>query len=80
MAASVTLFEKKTLDLRRKIKDVIYYDFQEAVVLPPLVVFAVRPNPGIWEYVKVHSNDLSVEGITASEYLKFKEMLYDEKW
>jgi sucrose synthase len=54
--------------------------FQEAVVLPPYVAFAVRMNPGIWEYVKVHSEDLSVEGITPSEYLKFKETLYDEKW
>ncbi|XP_037478877.1 sucrose synthase 7-like isoform X1 [Triticum dicoccoides] len=53
---------------------------QEAVVLPPFVAFAVRMNPGIWEYVKVHADDLSVEGITPSEYLKFKETLYDEKW
>uniref|UniRef100_A0ACD5USG1 Uncharacterized protein n=1 Tax=Avena sativa TaxID=4498 RepID=A0ACD5USG1_AVESA len=53
---------------------------QEAVVLPPFVAFAVRMNPGIWEYVKVHADDLSVEGITPSEYLKFKETLYDDKW
>ncbi|KAF0926117.1 hypothetical protein E2562_021830 [Oryza meyeriana var. granulata] len=53
---------------------------QEAVVLPPFVAFAVRMNPGIWEYVKVHSDDLSVEGITPSEYLNFKETLYDEIW
>lgn len=50
------------------------------MVLPPYVAFAVRMNPGIWEYVKVHSDDLSVEGITPSEYLKFKETLYDENW
>ena len=50
------------------------------MVLPPYVAFAVRMNPGIWEYVKVHSEDLSVEGITPSEYLKFKETLYDENW
>lgn len=49
-------------------------------MLPPFVAFAVRMNPGIWEYVKVHADDLSVEGITPSEYLKFKETLYDEKW
>lgn len=58
----------------------VHLNFQEAVVLPPYVAFAVRMNPGIWEYVKVHSEDLSVEGITPSEYLKFKETLYDEKW
>ncbi|XP_038971006.1 sucrose synthase 7-like isoform X2 [Phoenix dactylifera] len=53
---------------------------QEAVVLPPIVAFAVRPHPGIWEYVKVHSEDLTVEAITPSEYLKSKEIIYDEKW
>ncbi|KAF7816295.1 sucrose synthase 7-like [Senna tora] len=53
---------------------------QEAVVNPPYVAFAVRPNPGFWEFVKVSSLDLSVEGISSIDYLKFKEMIYDEKW
>ncbi|KAL6591569.1 hypothetical protein ACP70R_050072 [Stipagrostis hirtigluma subsp. patula] len=53
---------------------------QEAVVLPPFVAFAVRMNPGVWEYIKVHSADLSVEQITPSDYLKWKETLYDEEW
>ncbi|XP_047310859.1 sucrose synthase 6-like [Impatiens glandulifera] len=54
---------------------------QEAAVVPPLIAFAVRPNPGFWEFVKVNSNDLnSVEGITATEYLKIKEMIVDENW
>lgn len=53
---------------------------QEAVVLPPLVAFAVRRNPGIWEYIRVHSADLSVDQITPSEYLKCKETLFDDKW
>ncbi|CAK9169802.1 unnamed protein product [Ilex paraguariensis] len=53
---------------------------QEAAVVPPYVAFAVRPNPGFWEFVKVSANDLSVEGITANEYLKFKEMIIDENW
>ncbi|WOK94802.1 sucrose synthase 7-like [Canna indica] len=53
---------------------------QEAVVIPPFVAFAVRVQPGIWEYVKIHSDDLSVEEITPSEYLKYKEAIYDEKW
>ncbi|PON75289.1 Sucrose synthase [Parasponia andersonii] len=53
---------------------------QEAVVIPPYVAFAIRPNPGFWEFVKVSSEDLSVEAITTAEYLKFKEMLYDENW
>ncbi|KAJ8459376.1 hypothetical protein OPV22_032302 [Ensete ventricosum] len=53
---------------------------QEAVVLPPFVAFAVRQHPGIWEYVKVNAEDLFVNEITASEFLKFKETIYDERW
>lgn len=53
---------------------------KEAAVVPPYVAFAIRPNPGFWEFVKVNANDLSVDGITATEYLKYKEMTVDEKW
>lgn len=53
---------------------------QEAVVLPPYIAFAVRPNPGFWEYVKVDANDLAVEAITVTEYLKLKEVTVDENW
>ncbi|KAJ9540913.1 hypothetical protein OSB04_027419, partial [Centaurea solstitialis] len=53
---------------------------QEAAVVPPYVAFAIRPNPGFWEFVKVNSNDLSVDGITATDYLKFKEAIVDETW
>ncbi|KAF5201293.1 Sucrose synthase, partial [Thalictrum thalictroides] len=53
---------------------------QEAAVVPPYIAFSVRPNPGFWEFVKVCADDLVVEGITATEYLKFKETIYDEKW
>ncbi|XP_071722761.1 sucrose synthase 5-like [Rutidosis leptorrhynchoides] len=53
---------------------------QEAAVVPPFIAFSVRPNPGFWEFVKVNADDLSVEGITATDYLKFKEMTVDENW
>ncbi|CAJ1970900.1 unnamed protein product [Sphenostylis stenocarpa] len=53
---------------------------QEAVVDPPYVAFAIRPNPGVWEFVKVSSEDLSVEAITTTDFLKFKERVNDEKW
>ncbi|XP_051117141.1 sucrose synthase 5-like isoform X2 [Andrographis paniculata] len=53
---------------------------QEAAVVPPYVAFAIRPSPGFWEYVRVSANDLSVEGITAIDYLKYKEMTVDEQW
>ncbi|KAG5227366.1 hypothetical protein OIU76_027867 [Salix suchowensis] len=58
----------------------IWFSIQEAVVNPPYVAFSIRPSPGFWEYVKVNSANLSVEGITAADYLKFKEMIYDEDW
>ncbi|PNX57929.1 sucrose synthase 2-like protein, partial [Trifolium pratense] len=48
-------------------------NLQEAVVEPPYVAFAIRPNPGVWEHVRVNSEDLSVEPITSTQYLKFKE-------
>lgn len=44
------------------------------------MAFAVRQHPGIWEYVKVNAEDLFVDEITASEFLKFKETIYDESW
>ncbi|KAK6261532.1 hypothetical protein QUC31_007348 [Theobroma cacao] len=53
---------------------------QEAAVVPPYIAFAVRPNPGFWEFVKVNSEDLHVDAINASEYLKFKEMIFDQNW
>lgn len=53
---------------------------QEAAVVPPHIAFATRQNPGFWEYVKVNAYDLSVEGISATEYLKFKEIIVDEDW
>lgn len=53
---------------------------QEAAVVPPHVALAVRPNPGFWEFVKVDSGDLSVDEINVTDYLKFKEMIFDENW
>lgn len=53
---------------------------QEAAVVPPYVAFAVRHNPGCWDYVKVNADNLSVEAISPKEYLKFKEMIFDEEW
>lgn len=58
----------------------LYHVSQEAAVIPPYVAFAIRPNPGFWEFVKVNANDLSVDGITATDYLKFKETIVDENW
>ncbi|KAL9170938.1 hypothetical protein ABFS82_04G178700 [Erythranthe guttata] len=53
---------------------------QEAAVVPPNVAFAIRHNPGIWDYVKVDSDTLSVDLISSKDYLKFKEMIVDDNW
>lgn len=50
---------------------------QEAIVMPPFVAIAVRPRPGVWEYVRVNVYELSVEQLTIPEYLRFKEQLVD---
>ncbi|KAF5178563.1 Sucrose synthase [Thalictrum thalictroides] len=65
----------------QKLKDSAFSDVltsaQEAIVLPPFVAIAVRPRPGVWEYVRVDISELSVEQLTVSEYLLFKEKLVD---
>lgn len=50
---------------------------QEAIIHPPFVALAVRPRPGVWEFVRVNVNELSVEQLSVSEYLGFKEELVD---
>jgi sucrose synthase len=51
---------------------------QEAIVLPPWVALAIRPRPGVWEYIRVNVNELAVENLSIPEYLQFKEELVDE--
>ncbi|XP_031391459.1 sucrose synthase 5-like isoform X1 [Punica granatum] len=53
---------------------------QEAIVVPPHIIFAIRRNPGYWEFTKVRSDDLAAEHINVADYLKYKEMIYDEEW
>lgn len=50
---------------------------QEAIVLPPWVALAVRPRPGVWEYIRVNVHALVVEELRVPEYLHFKEELVD---
>jgi len=54
--------------------------FQEAIVLPPWVVLAVRPRPGVWEYVRVNVDELAVEQLSVAEYLEFKEHLVNGRY
>ncbi|CAI8589699.1 unnamed protein product [Vicia faba] len=50
---------------------------QEAIVLVPFVALAVRPRPGVWEYLRVDVQGLVVDELSAAEYLKFKEELVE---
>ncbi|KAM7256799.1 hypothetical protein ACFE04_012540 [Oxalis oulophora] len=50
---------------------------QEAIVLPPWVALAVRPRPGVWEYIRINVHGLVVEELGVPEYLQFKEELAD---
>ncbi|TQE06576.1 hypothetical protein C1H46_007818 [Malus baccata] len=50
---------------------------QEAIVLAPFVAFALRPRPGVWEYVRVNVYELSVDHLSVAEFLRFKEELMD---
>ncbi len=38
---------------------------------------ALRPNIGMWKYVRICINTLTVEELSVSDYLKFKEGLTD---
>ncbi|XP_010247458.1 PREDICTED: sucrose synthase [Nelumbo nucifera] len=64
---------------RQKLVDGVFGDVirstQEAIVLPPWVALAVRPRPGVWDYIRVNINALVVEELTESQYLQFKEEL-----
>nr|AMN16536.1 sucrose synthase [Albuca bracteata] len=66
---------------RENLKDGVFEDVlkaaQEAIVLPPWVALAIRPRPGVWEYVRVNVSELAVEELSVPEYLQFKEELAD---
>lgn len=46
-------------------------------MLPPWVALAVRPRPGVWEYIRVNLHALVVEELQPAEFLHFKEELVD---
>lgn len=59
---------------------VVIVTIQEAIVLPPWVALAIRPSPGVWEYVRVNVSELAVEELTVPAYLQFKEELTDGRY
>nr|ADW80560.1 sucrose synthase 1 [Populus tomentosa] len=50
---------------------------QEAIVVPPWIALALRPRPGVWEYIRLNVQALVVEDLRVAEYLHFKEELVD---
>jgi len=64
---------------RQKLLDGVFGEIlkstQEAIVFPPWVALAVRPRPGVWDYIRVNVHALVVEELRAAEYLHFKEEL-----
>ncbi|KAL6547022.1 SAGA histone acetylase and TREX-2 complexes component [Orobanche minor] len=51
---------------------------QEAVVISPRVALAFRPRPGVWVYLLLNLEQLSVATLSVSEYLKFKETVVED--
>ncbi|KAL9325787.1 hypothetical protein ACSQ67_006432 [Phaseolus vulgaris] len=74
-------FEEIPEESRQKLIDGAFGEVlrstQEAIVLPPWVALAVRPRPGVWEYLRVNVHALVVEVLQPAEYLRFKEELVD---
>jgi len=58
-------------DELKKLRDGLFGDVlrstQEAIVLPPWIVLAVRPRPGVWDYVRVNVDELAVEQLSVAE-------------
>uniref|UniRef100_A0A2P2MD08 Sucrose synthase n=1 Tax=Rhizophora mucronata TaxID=61149 RepID=A0A2P2MD08_RHIMU len=77
----VAEYEEIPEETRKKLVDGAFAEVlrstQEAIVLPPWIIFAVRPRPGVWEYIRVNVHALVVEELQVSEYLHFKEELVD---
>ncbi|KAK9275846.1 hypothetical protein L1049_023119 [Liquidambar formosana] len=52
-----------------------YFEIHTAIVLPPWIALAVRPRPGVWEYIRLNVKGLVVEELSVPEFLHFKEVL-----
>ncbi|QCE13611.1 sucrose synthase-like [Vigna unguiculata] len=74
-------FEEIPEENRKKLQDGAFGEVlrstQEAIVLPPFVALAVRPRPGVWEYLRVNLHMLVVDELSPAEYLRFKEELVE---
>lgn len=48
---------------------------QEAAIDAPWIYLAIRPRKATWVYIRFHLEEMELEEITTSEFLKFKERL-----
>ena len=55
----------------------LLYIIQEAIVISTWVALAIRPRPGVWEYVRINVSELAVEELSVPGYLQFKEQLVE---
>ncbi|GAA0155509.1 hypothetical protein LIER_13220 [Lithospermum erythrorhizon] len=50
---------------------------QEAIVVPPEIGLGVRIRPGVWNYILLNVEELSVAELSSKEYLQLKEKVVD---
>jgi len=55
----------------------VIYVAQEAAVQAPWVYLAVRPLVGRWNFLRFHTEAMTFDEISPSDYLRFKERLVD---
>lgn len=51
---------------------------QEAIIVPPWLALAMRPRPGVWEYIRFDMKNPNLTELTVSEFLHLKEMVVEE--
>lgn len=67
--------QKQPAILDAEFAELVLHSAQEVAVHPPEVAFAMRPSIGVWEYVSINADDLTVLALSIPEYLQFKERL-----
>ncbi|KAL6768924.1 hypothetical protein ACKKBF_B16775 [Auxenochlorella protothecoides x Auxenochlorella symbiontica] len=67
--------ETQNHSLRKSEFGILMKSLQEAVILAPRIAFSLRPGVGEWYFLRVNVETMSVEEMTASHYLAFKEKL-----
>ena len=67
--------EHPELNLQSSILAEWSYTGQEAALHEPWAYFALRPQIGQWQYIRIHAEELIPENITVDEYLAFKDFI-----